>query len=247
MSVSTLNLATRPFRNERLPTLLLALGFTIAGAITAKQVAAIRALMPGRTSGLARQVVELEEERSRLRSESGRLRAPQPAEPVVAQWVLLKDLVDRRTFSWSGLFAVLEETLPKGVRLLSIAPSIDKGQMKLELSVVARTNEDALILIRALEERPEFDDVVPRARSGEGELNFRISMRYTPQARPAVAAATATASSPPPAEAPAATPSPAAPSPAAPSPATAAASPAPPRAPARGRIASPTPLPGGFQ
>ena len=237
----SLNLATRPFRNERLPALLLALGFTVAGAITIKHVAAIRALMPGRTSGLARQVVELEEERARLRAESGRLRAPQPAQTAVAQWALLKELVDRRTFSWSGLFAVLEETLPKGVRLQSITPSIEKGRMELELSAVARTNEDALELIRALEDRPEFDDVVPRARTGEpdGQMGFRITMRYTPKDRPAVAAASSsTTASPAPAEAPPASPSP--------SPATAAAaSPAPRRPPARSP--SPTPLPGGFQ
>lgn len=238
MSVSTLNLATRPFRNERLPALLLALGFTVAGAITIKQAVAIRALMPGRTSGLARQVLELEEERSRLRAESGRLRAPQPAPTAVAQWALLKELVDRRTFSWSGLFAVLEETLPKGVRVLSIAPGTEKGQMRLELSAVARTNEDALELIRALEDRPEFDDVVPRARTGEldGQLGFRISMRYTPQDRPAVAAT---------AGGPAATPAPSEAPPATPSPATAAATPAPSRPPAR--APSPAPLPGGFQ
>jgi Tfp pilus assembly protein PilN len=238
MSVSTLNLATRPFRNERLPALLLALGFTIAGGVTIKHVAAIRGLMPGRTSGLARQVVELEEERGRLRAQSGRLRAPQPPQTAVAQWALLKDLVDRRTFSWSGLFAVLEETLPKGVRLLSIAPAIEKGQMKLELSAVARSNEDALELIRALEDRPEFDDVVPRARTGEldGQLGFRITMRYTPQDRPAVAATAAT---------PGATPAPSAPPPASPSPAAAVATPGPSRPPARSP--SPTPLPGGFQ
>jgi Tfp pilus assembly protein PilN len=198
--------------------------------------------MPGRTSGLARQVVELEQEAARLRAESGRLRAPQPAPTAVAQWVLLKDLVDRRMFSWSGLFAVLEDALPKGVRVLSIAPNVEKGQMKLELLAVARSNEDALQLIRVLEDRPEFDDVVPRTRTAEpdGQLSVRLTMVYTPSGRPPVAAAAASA---PPAAAPPAEEALVA----SPSPSPAAASPVPARVRASARPPSPTPLPGGFQ
>jgi len=198
MSMAPLNLASRPFRNERLPALLLALCFTVAGAITVKQLMAIRSLMPGRTSGLARQVKELEDERARLRSESGQLRAPRPEQSTVAQWTLLKELVDRRTFSWSGLFAVLEETLPKGVRLMSISPGIKKGEMWLDLLAVARSNEDVLELIRVLEDRPEFDDVLPRNRTGEDELTFRLTMRYTPPAQPPAVAAANPASAPSP-------------------------------------------------
>jgi hypothetical protein len=202
MSMPPLNLASRPFRNERLPALLLALGFTAAGAITIKHVMAVRALMPGRTSALARQVKELEDERERLREGSSHLRAPRPEPAAVAQWGLLKELVDRRTFSWSGLFAVLEETLPKGVRLVSISPRIDRGERRLDLAAVARTNEDVLELIRVLEDRPEFDDVLPRNRAGEqSELTFRLTMKYTPPPEPPVRAASAPAPAPSPAAA----------------------------------------------
>jgi hypothetical protein len=215
MSMPPLNLASRPFRNERLPALLLALGFTVAGAVTIKHAVAIRGLMPGRTSGLARQVTELEDERARLRSEAGLLRAPRPEPSAVAQWTMLKELVDRRTFSWSTLFAVLEDTLPKGVRLVSIIPVVSKGERTLELTAVARTNEDLLELIRVLEDRPEFDGVLPRNRAvgAQDEQNFRLTMRYVPPTGPvAMAAANATAS-----PAPSASPSPeAAASPAAP-------------------------------
>lgn len=187
-----LNLASRPFRNERLPALLLVLGFTVAGAITVKHVLAIHRLLPGRTSGLAREVASLEGEGARLREQAGRLRAPRPEHAAVAQWAMLKELVDRRTFSWSGLFAVLEQVLPAGVRLVSISPTVKDGQMTLELTAVARSNEDALELIRVLEERPEFEDVLPRARtSNEAETEFRYTMRYTSTAPPPPAAVAA--------------------------------------------------------
>jgi Tfp pilus assembly protein PilN len=245
MSMPPLNLASRPFRNERLPALLLALGFTAVGAVTIKHALAVRSLMPGRTSGLARQVAELENERERLRQEQSQLRAPRPEAAVLAQWTLLKDLVDGRTFSWSGLFALLEETLPKGVRLISITPKIEKGERTVYVTGVARTNEDLLELIRVLEERAEFEEVLPED-SGLNDQNlveFRAFMKYRPAAAPAVVAAanvTATASpspSPDAAASPAASPS----APSSPAAASAAAPPAPAAAEATPSPASPRP------
>jgi Tfp pilus assembly protein PilN len=191
MSMPALNLATRPFRNERLPALLLALGFTVAGAVTVKHAFAIRALMPGRTSGLAREVQQLEDELSRLRAQTASMRAPRPDPEAVAHWTLLKELVDQRTFAWSGLFAVLERSLPRGVRLVSIAPSVEKGQTLVDLSAIARSNEDGLELITALEAQPEFEEVLPRARTGESERNFRLTLKYRPAPAPAAAASPA--------------------------------------------------------
>jgi Tfp pilus assembly protein PilN len=212
MSMPPLNLASRPFRNERLPALLLALGFTAAGAITIKQAIAVRALMPGRTSSLARQVAELENERERLRQEQSQLRAPRPEASVLAQWTLVKDLVDSRTFSWSGLFSFLEETLPKGVRLVSIAPKFEEGERTVQIVGVARTHEDLLEFIKVLEDRPEFDDVLPQNRdvNEQNLIDFRLTMAYRPPSSPAVKAAANVSStaSPSPLSSPAASPSP---------------------------------------
>jgi len=194
MSLRQLNLATRPFRNERLPALLLALAFTVAGAVTLKHALMVRRLMPGRTSGLARQVDDLEAERARLGSEVARLRAPRPEPAVLGRWTRLTELVDRRAFSWSRLFATLEEVLPNGVRISSISPHIEKsGLMTLDLQVVTRNNEDMLELIRLLDERPEFDNVLPRSwsRGSDQELTFHLAADYHPQAGPPAAASPA--------------------------------------------------------
>jgi Tfp pilus assembly protein PilN len=240
MSMPPLNLASRPFRNERLPALLLALGFTAAGAITIKHAVAIRSLLPGRTSGLARQVAELENERERLRTEASHLRAPRPEPAALAQWTLLRDLVDKRTFSWSGLFALLEETLPRGVRLVSISPSFKKGEHVVEIAGVARTNEDVLELIRVLEDRPEFDGVLPLSRNTAPDqvlLEFRLAMNYAPPALPPVMATANAATAPALVVSPPAGP---APEPSAP---PSASLDEPPEADAAGAAASPSPSP----
>lgn len=176
-----LNLATQPFRNETLPAVLLAVGGVVLVLVTAQHALTIRRLLPDRTSAAHRKAAALEEEAARLRAEVRETRVTRPASTVIAQWVLLKELVDRRAFSWTGLFSVLEEVLPPGVRLLSIAPRVDKGGVTLELNAAARSYERGLELIRILEDRPEFSNVYPVSRGDEVESRFRYTMRYVPQ------------------------------------------------------------------
>ena len=175
-----LNLATHPFRNETLPAVLLAAAAIVLLGLTARHAVAIRRLMPDRLSAAHRQAAELEAEAARLRAEAGAQRVERPDANVITQWMLLKELVDRRAFSWTGLFSVLEEALPPGVRLLTIAPSVDKGVVKLEVLAVTRSYEAGLEMIRVLEDRPEFAEVFPLSRSDEDDARFRYSMRYLP-------------------------------------------------------------------
>lgn len=176
-----LNLATQPFRNETLPAVLLAAGGLVLALVTAQHALTIRRLLPDRTSAAHRKAAALEEEAARLRAEVRETRVAQPPVTVIAQWRLLKELVDRRAFSWTGLFSVLEEVLPPGVRLMSIAPRVDKDGVTLELAAAARSYERGLELIRILEDRPEFSNVYPVSRGDEEESRFRYTMRYVPQ------------------------------------------------------------------
>jgi Tfp pilus assembly protein PilN len=179
--VRPLNLATQPFRNETLPLVLLAVGGLVLVLVTAQHALTIRRLLPDRTSAAHRKAAALEEEAARLRAEVRETRVAQPPSTVIAQWRLLKELVDRRAFSWTGLFSVLEEVLPPGVRLMSIAPRVDKDEVTLELTAAARSYERGLELIRILEDRPEFSNVYPVSRGDEEESRFRYTMRYVPQ------------------------------------------------------------------
>jgi Tfp pilus assembly protein PilN len=186
--VRSLNLATRPFRNERLPSLLAVLSLAGMVLLTAYHVLLVRDVMPDRTSALTVQLAEMEAESARLRTEGAGLRGEKPDAATLAQWTRLKEMVDRRVFSWSGLFAVLEDTLPDGVRLVSLTPKVEKGQVTLQIHAVARTFDEALVFMRALEERPEFSSVWPTTRgSGPEGVEYQYEMTYLPQPHKAAA------------------------------------------------------------
>jgi hypothetical protein len=195
--VRRLNLASEPFRNETLPAVLTVLGWIVVAGLTIQHAVIIRRLLPGRTSAAHQELEKLEQEAAQLREESQQLRVTRPEGAVVTQWTLLKDLVDQRAFSWTGLFSVFEAALPPDVRLLTVTPTLDKGLVTLEFTAVARSYEQGLELIQVLEDRPEFSDVVPKTRDTADQSRFQYQMRYQPQ----VAASPAPGASPPPEEA----------------------------------------------
>ncbi|HUG55159.1 MAG TPA: hypothetical protein VMR21_16245 [Vicinamibacteria bacterium] len=183
------NLAGRPFRNERLPNLIVAAGLAATLVLTAWHALVVRALLPARTSALHEEVARLEEEERRLRADQASLRRLHPEPEALARWTLVKDLVDRRAFSWTQLFARLEEKLPQGARVVSIAPSVRGGAILLEVQAVMRSPEVGWEFMRALEEGGDFEDVFPLSEGEKGE--FRYTMRYRPRAEPSGSAAAA--------------------------------------------------------
>jgi hypothetical protein len=190
--VRPLNLASQPFRNETLPALVFAVGSVMLVALTIQHALVIRSLLPARTSKLHREVASLEAEAERLRTEARSFTAPKPDGKVVAEWGVLKDLVDRRTFSWTVLFSRLEQVLPREVRLISIAPDVAEGQVTLDVVALARPSQAGLSLVGLLEQREEFEDVYPKSVSEQegGGAEFHYTMRYLPAAAVAMAAAT---------------------------------------------------------
>ncbi len=183
------NLARRPFRNERLPNLIFAVATVAVLALTARHALVVRALLPRRTSALHDEVLQLEKASASLRAEQASLRNLNPEPKALARWLVVKDLVDRRAFSWTGLFARLEERLPDGARLVSIAPAVHQGEIALDVQAMVRSPEVGWQFMRALEEGGSFDTVFPLSEGENGE--FHYTMRYRP--------ATVTAEGPPPA------------------------------------------------
>ena len=180
-----LNLASQPLRNERLPALLLGLAAVVLAGVTVRHAFVVRGLLPSRTSALHREVEALDAEVARLRTEVAALRGPKPDPGAVKRWALVKGLVDRRAFSWTDLFDRLEEVLPPGVRLLSVAPTIHDGELRLELQALARRGEDALLFLGVLEKRPEFADAnVLGLEDSEEGTKVTYTMKYVPSARP---------------------------------------------------------------
>ena len=177
-----LNLARQPFRNERLPGLVFALALAVLLVITIRHAQVIAALLPSRTVELFSESAALEQEVAELRRAGSALRAPGPDNVTLARWTAVKELVDRRAFLWTRLLARLEDVLPRGVRLKSIAPRWDKEGMGLALTAVARTPAEGFELVESLESLPDFEDVLPTSKDpGAQGYEFQYEMRYMPQ------------------------------------------------------------------
>lgn len=186
MSAPLLNLATHPLRNERLPALVVTLALVVLVGVSVEHALVVRRLLPSRTSALHRRVADLEAEAARLRKEAAGLRGPRPDAASVKQWGLLKELVDRRAFSWTELFARLEEVQPPGVRLLSITPNVREGDLRLELKAVARTAEEGFDFLRALQQQRDFPEAtLLSVDDAVGGTDLTYETRYLPAARPA--------------------------------------------------------------
>lgn len=181
-----LNLASQPFRNEALPNVAFLIGFFMALAFTVQHARHLRGLLGEASSSLHQQVGALEQELLSLRREIQSVRAPLPENAKVAEWRAVKDLVDRRTFSWTLLFSRLESVLPAGIRLASITPSLASGQIHIELQAIARTREEGFDFAHALQEQGSFKNVLPTSvdTSPRGEHFSYVMVYRPPEGRP---------------------------------------------------------------
>ena len=104
-------------------------------------------------------------------------------------------LIDRRVFSWTELFNRFEATLPAGVRIAAVRPSVDQeGRLIITIAVVARSVDDVDAFIEALEGTDAFSDLLSREeRFNEEGLLEATSARGVPLGR---AAGTRAASAP---------------------------------------------------
>lgn len=185
---SPLNLATRPARNERLPALLFAVAATLLLVATVWHALAVARLASTAATSLDEEVARLTTEQEALREKDRALRGLRVDKATIERWTALKGLVDQRTFSWTGLLSRLEAALPPEVRLMSIAPEFRRGRHSLSLDAVARSAEDAVPLVKVLEERPEFEDVfLEQIGEGANDVKCRYRMTYLPDV-PAAAA-----------------------------------------------------------
>lgn len=182
--IGILNLASRPFRNDRLPAALLWTAIGVLAVVTLGHAYVVADLLSEQSTALDREVTSLDAESTRLRAERAGLTEPVPDPATVRQWTLVANLVDRRAFSWTDLLARLEDVLPPGVHLTSIAPVIRKGEIVLDFAAVARTEAEAWDFVKALQSRKDFADVFATGIGAADEgAEVRISMKFVPAGR----------------------------------------------------------------
>jgi type IV pilus assembly protein PilN len=98
----------------------------------------------------------------------------------------LNSLIDEQSLNWTQMFMDLERILPTGVRLVSIDPTHEKGQVQVRLAVGAISDEAKLKFFRALENSPAFKDfreinevtLEPQQGGGLDRLQIQLTVVY---------------------------------------------------------------------
>jgi hypothetical protein len=185
------NLATRPFYNERIVHLLLALAALVVLAVTAYDVGTWLRLrhhhagLVAQVSGAESRAAELQREAARLRRSLNRA----DVDAVAKAASEANELIDRRTFSWTGLLGRFESTLPADVRILSVSPKVDEhGDLIVRVVVVGRQAEDVETFVEKLAETKSFDGLLSHEEivNQDGLLEVTLEGRYLgPVTKPA--------------------------------------------------------------
>jgi len=93
----------------------------------------------------------------------------QQAQQVLDRAGFLNSLIDERSFPWTRIFNDLGETLPAGVRVVSISPKLEKGRALIKLQVSAMTDDAKVKFLQTLEKSKDFSDVQVQAEQRQHE------------------------------------------------------------------------------
>ena len=159
-----LNLATRPFYNERvIDSVLLLLGIValvlmVAGGRTVFQlsntytdVVRMAELSATQVGTVTQEMVALNQSVSEDELEALRLSAAEA-----------NRLIDQRVFSWTELFNIIEQTLPNRVMLTGLRPIRNSGSMTLTIGVIGERITDIEQFIEDLEATGSVGNVLAR-------------------------------------------------------------------------------------
>lgn len=156
------NLATAPLENNR----RFIAGASVLGtlALAAMVVLSLHAVSARRVNqDMRAQIDDLHSQiRISLRQQDAlRSKFKSPlAEEALKRSTFLNGLIEARTFPWTKMFADLEQILPPGVRVISISPHMDRGGgVRVELSIGAVNDEQALKFLNSMSSSPVFSDL----------------------------------------------------------------------------------------
>jgi Tfp pilus assembly protein PilN len=173
------NLSTRPFYNERIVHVLLALAGVVVVLLTVFN--AIRIVSLSRQNTLFSRLINQDRgEAERLTAEARKIRAgiDQDALKATAEAAIAANrLIDQRTFSWTEFFNRIEETLPPDVMLTAVQPSFDKDRSVVQMTVLGRRTEDVDEFIQKLEATGAFHEVLPTLQEETDDGLHQVMLR----------------------------------------------------------------------
>jgi hypothetical protein len=188
------NFARAPFTNERLPRLVFVVLSLLVGATTLVHGYFLTGYLLREQEELDIRVGEIRDEIRRTDEAVASARSSLAREQTAMgseRTAFLTRLYRRKSFSWTGLFNELEAITPGTVRVTSITPTDEKGEISVTLTIVGRRLQDILEMVRALESSSFFATVFPVDESGvekpgEGDAGIAatLKLRYVEEARP---------------------------------------------------------------
>jgi Tfp pilus assembly protein PilN len=179
-----LNLSTRPFPAYRVTNVILCAILAVLGVVSAWQGYGFV-----QYSSMADRIRPQEEEliteskalESRLAATESRLDRPEAAARI-NEVGFLNGLIQRKSFSWTQIFANLEQLFPDSVLLLDLSPEFaPDGTVLLRLNVRGRSIDDVARLIDTMEASAAFDDVkVSSEVKVESDVDVGLTAIYHP-------------------------------------------------------------------
>lgn len=183
------NLSTRPFYNERLVTLVLAVATAIGVALTVFNVMTIYRLSAESTRQSAEQD-RTEKDAARISAGAAGLQQSLDRSKLLVLANATREansLIDQRTFSWTAFFGLVEKTLPQDARLVAVSPRVERGVFRIAMIVNAKAQQELEAFIDALLGTGAFYDLLPaeQQRNDDGSYTATISGSYLAPAPPA--------------------------------------------------------------
>src|SRR5271167_489511 len=164
-----LNLATAPQPNNRPFLAYSALIGTVGVlALALLSFAAFRSWRANRAlrADIARWEDSIQADQQQQRTLASDFRGQQ-AQQILGRSAFLNSLIDERSFPWTKIFMDLEQTLPPGVRVVSIAPRLVDGRAEVELVVGAETGDSEVSFLKAMENSTVFSGMVVKDEKRE--------------------------------------------------------------------------------
>jgi Tfp pilus assembly protein PilN len=106
------------------------------------------------------------------------------AQQVLDRSSFLNSLIGQRSFPWTKIFMDLEQTLPPGVRVVTISPRLENGRAQVTLTVGASSDEARIRFLEALEKSKVFSKIQvkaehrPEQAAGPDKIILDLSVWY---------------------------------------------------------------------
>jgi Tfp pilus assembly protein PilN len=155
------NLSSRPFYNEGLVNILLLAGLIVGIGLAIFNVTTILRINADRSTRTAVQR-SAETETAQLQQSTQREKNSVDRNALAVlgfETYEANSLIDQRLFSWTVFFGLVEKALPLDVRLVAVAPKVEKGEFRISMIVNAKKRDDIAAFLDALQNTGSFYDM----------------------------------------------------------------------------------------